>query len=243
MTPTPPDTATTAAEPEGVSALASADARTDAPASAGPARGLRPVHLVAVAAAIAGGALITLLAMGARPSAVATPHVEARRTAAVAATGKASPGIDLDAPAKWSSTHQARWVNPSRTAAAFEVAAERPVNVWNGSVTPTLVVRCTKGRVDAFVYTNSAARIEPEDENHTVRLVFDDDGGTHERWPDSVEHDALFAPEGRVLVDRLAAAQTLRFTFAPHNAGPATAIFDVRGLKAKMSKTRACQQK
>ena len=52
---------------------------------------------------------------------------------------------------------QARWVHPSRKSAAFEVAAERPVAIWNGTVTPTLVVRCNKGRVDAFVFT----RFEP----------------------------------------------------------------------------------
>lgn len=213
------------------------------PAAAAPARsgGLKPIHLVAIAAAIAGGALATLLAMGARPSADA-PRRELKTAGGSLAAGPSAPAIDLAAPVKWTSTGQARWVNPSRIAAAFEVAAERPVAIWNGTVTPTLVVRCNKGRVDAFVFTSSAARIEAEDENHTVKLEFDARPAAHERWPDSVEHDALFAPDGRAFVEQLASAQALRFTFAPHNAGPAAAVFDVRGLKERMAATKACQK-
>ena len=220
-------------------------AQTTTPAQPRPPEsgGVKPVHLVAVAAAIAGGALATLLLMDARPSAgpVSSPTGSAV-TAAPGAPGPSNPGVDLAAPAKWSSKYQAKWVNPSRTAAAFQVDAERPVAVWNATVTPTLVVRCTKGRVDAFVYTNSAARIEPEDDDHTVKLAFDEEPGTHERWPDSIEHDALFAPDGRALAERLSSARSFRFTFAPHHAGPATALFDVRGLKEKMAETRACRR-
>lgn len=219
----------------------SPDARpAERPAAAATARagGLKPIHLAAIAAAIAGGALVTLLAMSARPSADALRREVKTAGAGVAAAPSAA--IDPAAPVKWTSAGQARWVHPSRNAAAFEVAAERPVAIWNGTVTPTLVVRCNKGRVDAFVFTNSAARIEAEDENHSVKLEFDAVPAAHERWPDSVEHDALFAPDGRAFVEQLSSSQALRFTFAPHNAGPASALFDVRGLKEKMAATKAC---
>lgn len=231
MTPTPP-----------LPDADSPDARpAESPAAAVPANsgGVKPVHLVAVAGAIAGGALVTLLAMGARPSADA-PRREAKRAGPGTAAGPSAPAIDPAAPVKWTSAGQARWVNPSRAAVAFEVDAERPVAIWNGTVTPTLVVRCNRGRVDAFVFTSSAARIESEDENHTVKLEFDARPAAHERWPDSVEHDALFAPDGRAFVAQLSSSQALRFTFAPHNAGPASALFDVRGLKEKMAATKAC---
>jgi hypothetical protein len=240
MTPTPPlpEPAVPDTEP------------TPAPAPPPPSS-LKPVHLVAVAAAVAGGALATMLVMDAQPSAETTPRPLARATPAApapprpdpSATAAATPAIDPAAPVKWSSNAQARWVHPSRTSAAFELHAERPVAVWNDTVTPTLVVRCTKGRVDAFIYTGSAARIEPDDDNHTVALAFDDRADARERWPDSVEHDALFAPDGRTLADRLSSARSFRFTFTPHNAGPATAHFDVRGLREKMAATKACQKK
>jgi hypothetical protein len=231
MTPTPqlPDADSPDARP----------AELPAATAAARAGGLKPIHLVAIAAAIAGGALVTLLAMSARPSADA-PRREMKTAGPGIAAGPSAPAIDPAAPVKWTSNGQARWVNPSRNAAAFEVAAERPVAIWNGTVTPTLVVRCNKGRVDAFVFTSSAARIESEDENHTVKLEFDSQPAAHERWPDSVEHDALFAPDGRAFVGQLSTSQALRFTFAPHNASPAAALFDVRGLKEKMAATKAC---
>ena len=96
-------------------------------------------------------------------------------------------------------------------------------------VRPTLVVRCMDKRTDVFVYTDSAARIEEQDENHTVRVAFDGDEGAHERWPDSVEHDALFAPDGKAMAGRILASRQMRFTFSPHNAAPVTATFEVGG--------------
>lgn len=240
MTPTPPETATTDTAP--------------APAVTPPQQakgGVKPVHLIAAASAVAGGALVTLLVMDVQPSAETAPRPVTR--AAVGAppssvpahtdpTPAPVPAIDPAAPVKWSSKTQARWVNPSRTTAAFELDAEHPIAVWNDTVTPALVVRCTKGRVDVFVYTDSAARIEAEDDNHTVQLSYDDETGVQERWPDSIEHDALFAPDGRALTDRLSTSRSLRFTFTPHNARPATALFDVRGLKEKMAETKACRK-
>jgi hypothetical protein len=209
----------------------------------------KPIHFVAVAAAVAGGALATMLVMNVQPSAEPAPRPMARAAAAAPASpgpgsnaaAAAPPAIDPAAPVKWSSKTQARWVAASRHAAAFELPAERSIAVWNDTVTPVLVVRCSKGRVDTFVYTNSAARIESEDDNHTVRLVFDGQEGTHQRWPDSIEHDALFAPDGRALAVRLSSAQSFRFTFTPHNADPATALFDVRGLGEKLAATKACR--
>ena len=130
----------------------------------------------------------------------------------------------------WSSKHQGRWISNHRKSAAFELEANRPVAVWTNQVRPTLVVRCIDKRTDVFVYTDSAARIEEQDENHTVRVAFDDEDGTHERWPDSVEHDALFAPDGQAMAARLLAARQMRFTFSPHNAAPVTATFEVGGL-------------
>jgi len=61
-------------------------------------------------------------------------------------------------------------------------------------------------------------------------VAFDGAAGTHERWPDSVEHDALFAPDGKAMAARLLAANQMRFTFSPHNAAPVTATFEVAGL-------------
>jgi hypothetical protein len=121
-------------------------------------------------------------------------------------------------------------VSNHRKSAAFEVEADRPVGVWMKKVTPLLVVRCLDKRTDVFVFTDSAARIEPQDDNHTVQIALDGGPRLEQRWPDSVEHDALFAPDGAALARQLVNAETLTFSFSPHNAEPVTATFNVRGL-------------
>ncbi len=194
------------------------------PASARPSL----LHIIAIAAAVAGGGLATLLVMTSRPAARSESSVTPA-AAPVTAT-RIAPQASEGPKTAWSSKHQARWISNHRKSAAFELEANRPVAVWTRQVRPTLVVRCIDKRTDVFVYTESAARIEEQDENHTVRVAFDDEAGTHERWPDSVEHDALFAPDGQAMATRLLAARQMRFTFSPHNAVPVTATFDVAGL-------------
>jgi hypothetical protein len=105
-------------------------------------------------------------------------------------------------------------------------------------VRPTLVVRCLSRKTEVFVFTETAARIESDDENHTVGLAFDDGPQSVERWPDSEEHDALFAPDSPALATRIASAHHLKFTFTPHNAQPATVNFDLTGADAVVASVK-----
>jgi hypothetical protein len=134
---------------------------------------------------------------------------------------------------KWNSTNR-DWIGNQRRAVAFELPAESKVAVWQRQVQLTLVVRCMSNRLDAFVFTQSAAKMEPQDNDHTVRIAFDDEAENVERWPDSDEHDALFAPDAAAFVRRVAAAQTMKFGFTPHNASPVSTVFNVAGLAAIM---------
>ena len=97
-------------------------------------------------------------------------------------------------------------------------------------VRPLLVVRCMGKKTETFVYTGSSLKIEPETEDHTVTFRFDDESPRSERWPDSAEHDALFAPDATAFAHRVMSAHTLRFGYTPHNAEPAEAVFEVSGL-------------
>lgn len=198
-----------------------------APAPAAPSM----VHILAIAAAVAGGGLVTLLVMSSRPAAREEVPAASVASSAAAVAAKANPAIPGAPMPVWSTRNQSRWISNRRKSAAFELESNQPVAVWMKQVRPTLVVRCIDKRTDVFVYTDSAARIEQQDENHTVRVAFDDETGTHERWPDSVEHDALFAPDGQAMAKRLLAARQMRFTFSPHNAAPVTATFEVAGLR------------
>ena len=101
---------------------------------------------------------------------------------------------------------------------------------WQSIAQPILVVRCEAGRMQTFVYTASALQMEAIDENHAVKISFDGEPEANERWADSSEHDALFAPDAAAFTRRLAASQTLKVSYTPHNASRVVAQFQTHGL-------------
>jgi hypothetical protein len=143
--------------------------------------------------------------------------------------------------AVWSVANREHYVGARRKGVAFELPSDNRIAVWTRTVQPALVVRCIAGDVDAFVVTDSAAKIEAGTDDHTVTYGFDEAADTTERWPDSAEHDALFAPDGGQFAMRIAAAHTMRFAFTPHNAAAATTTFQVAGLVSLMeSSAKEC---
>ena len=195
---------------------------------------------------VVGGGLLILMMTSTRGAAsreepVVQPHSpEARKGAtpagrnAAAVTRTSNPPAGATAPLpgttpRW--TSNPTWVGQERRAAAFEVPATSKVQVWMRRVQPMLVVRCRGNNLEAFVFTDSAAKMEPQDQDHTVSVQFDGQPAVSERWPDSSEHDALFARDGQAFVRQLLAASTLRFSFSPHNADPVVATFNVAGLQ------------
>lgn len=206
-----------------------------------PAKGIGPRQLAMVGGGVlAAGALIFTI-LGSRSSASLEPAAgpnpapaPALRAAAPApARPKPAPSA-ADAPTAdaphWAHSADGRWVSSGRHTAAFEVEAIKRVHVWTRDVTPVLVVRCDSGKTEAFVYTQSAARMEPEDGDHTVTVAFDGGSATMERWPDSDEHDALFARHPVEFTRQLTEARALHFGFTPHNAPPVVATFALDGL-------------
>ncbi len=191
-----------------------------------PSPALTARDMFVAALAVAAGAVITfaLLTSGSVPASDATA---AERTAE-------QPEVAAEAPSTvirtWSAANRATWVGTRRGAAAWEVEADNTVGIWMRTVRPVLVVRCEGGRTEVFVFTQTAAQIEPQTDDHTVTLGLDDEDLVIERWEDSADHDALFAPRGSAFARRLTEARTLRFGFTPHNAPPATATFQVSGL-------------
>lgn len=204
-----------------------------------PARRTSMYYLAAVGAATV-GAVVTIAILGEKPASSSA----ARDGAAPMVSPQTPPArVRAHAPLvfpRWSQAHEDRWISNHPRSVAYEIDANRPVAVWMRRVRPMLVVRCLSKTTDIFVFTDTAARIEPRDDNHTVRIGFDDEADVTERWPDSADHDALFAPDGLVLAQRLARARSMRFAFTPHNADTVVAEFNVTGFDAvasTMSKT------
>ncbi len=201
---------------------------------------LSRVEIVAGGLAVVGAGLATLAVLAARsaptadavaaPASIVAPQPAALPPAAMMT--RSGPG--------WTANN-ARWVGNARKSVAFELPAHNKVSVWMRDVRPLLVVRCIPGGTDVFVFTASAAMIEPQTEDHTVRFAFDEEAEIRELWPDSAEHDALFAPDGAAFARRLMDVSTFRFAFTPHNAAPATAHFQVSGLRERLEPVaKAC---
>ncbi|MBA2304626.1 MAG: hypothetical protein H0W08_18615 [Acidobacteria bacterium] len=193
--------------------------------------GRREVLLVAAALVASGAITLTLLsARGKVPVDVPVPR-------AVTASGFAGPSVEAGPRphgATWTDNSDA-WVGGDRHGIALELAARNETPVWMRRVRPLLIVRCANRRTDVFVFTDSAAAMEQQDEDHAVKVTLDDEPDRTERWPDSASHDALFAPDGAAFVRQLGRARTLRFAYTPHNAAPVVAQFNVVGLSEHLT--------
>ena len=233
--------APTASAPSAFSAPAGSGSAKFAPTPAAvPATGggmdRRVLMLVVLAVGV--GAVITLtlmLARGGSPAEVSAAPATAGPRSPVAGTHEASIAGTLppsNAGQHWTSDNRGYWVGNRKNSPAFELPAENTVPVWMNQVRPTLVVRCISKQPEVFVVTESALKIEAQTEDHTVTFRFDEEPEFTDRWPDSAEHDALFAPDGSAFAQRLSRARTLRVGYTPHNAAPVVVNFQVSGLGA-----------
>jgi len=196
------------------------------PSPSRPALGHRELLLIAVVAlGIGAVTMVMLFARGASSSTVAAAAADAARRSAPAAPMPIAPATQ-----KWSTENRTFWLATQRHSAAFELHAENMVTTWQGRVRPSLVVRCVSRKMETFVFTHSAMKIEPHAQDKTVTIAFDDEPMRTDRWPDSEDHDALFAPDGPAFALRLTHARTLRFGYTPHNVDPVVAEFRVSGL-------------
>ncbi len=194
-------------------------------------------EMMIVAGALVVGSAITFALGGSRGG--SSPTVST--TSPNRTTGKRTPA-GAPEPAftqTWSSARRPYWTANQRHAAAFELAAENTVAIWMNYVRPILVVRCMNKKIETFVYTGSALKIEPNTEDHSVSFRFDGEAPSSEHWPDSAEHDALFAPDGGAFAQRVLAAKSFRFGYTPHNAEPVEAVFHVDGLAPLIDPTAA----
>lgn len=73
-------------------------------------------------------------------------------------------------------------------------------------------------------------------EDHQVRLRFDDNPPTTDRWSESTSHSGLFASDAVAFSKQLAGAQKFTFEFTPFDANPAVAQFDLKGLSSHFPK-------
>jgi len=190
--------------------------------------------LVLVSVALLAGAAGTFMFLGAHPSAGTLSSTVGNGAAARSPAPGATAAVTA-VTHQWSREDEYRWIANHKRSVAYELEADQQVRVWTTHVRPSLVVRCLNRKTEVFVYTETPSKLESTDGLHSVRLTFDDAAGSEERWPDSAEHDALFAPDGTALARRISSAHHLRFGFSPHNADPVQVDFELGDAATVMS--------
>lgn len=198
-------------------------------------RSRRQLTLIAAAVAAVG---LTGFAMSARggsagaPSATADANPSAH---AVPAPPSAPPAAAETSVETWSTAHAASWLDRGVRGAAFDLRAENIVRTSLGPARPTLVVRCTAQRIEAFVVAGSPMKIDPRVDGKAVTIGMDGEPMRTEHWTDADDRTAVFAPDAAAFAERLRAARTLRFGYTPHNSDDVVAQFNVAGLDGLMA--------
>lgn len=226
---------TTPAEPPVPSSTAASRpvAGTAAPGPRQASNGLLLLSIVGVGM-IVGAIMVVVLKSsaadaGAPARAVVAPVAPVENVAAETVTTAVTP--------RWSGS--VRRIN-GRNVAVYELEADNDVAVWGKVVRPVLTVRCLAGTTEVFVLTQSAAAMDQNDGKHAVRIGYDADPDSNERWLASDEYDALFAENGVAAARHIAKARRMRFGFTPYNGTYSVAKFQVAGFNAlapKLAKT------
>jgi hypothetical protein len=226
---------------------AAAPTATATAAAVAIARDSRPksLHLLLllIVFAITGVGSLMLLASAMRPadgdvpaqtaqtasSSTAQPAASNAKANAVV-TATAEPAEGAEAP-KWMASANSRKAGYGANI-VFELPANEDVEVWRKHVRPVLTMRCAARTTEVFIVTNSPATIEGNSNQHTVKIGFDGRAPVEQTWEHSIDHDALFALNGTAMMRQITSAQQMTFSWAPFNAPPATATFNVGGFEA-----------
>jgi hypothetical protein len=204
----------------------SAAATAAAPAQPGAADARWWFFLVGVIGAL-GGILIVLAFVVARSDA----PKEVSQPAATSAAPAPPPEVESIPPPTWTGTRQASWANDGTKTIAFELAATRDIPVWMSSARPVLVVRCLSRKTEAFVVLGTSTSYEEDADRRTVRVQWDDDPASVQRWGISQSGRELFVPDGVAFARQMTRANQLRVEFTPFNSRAVTAEFAVQGFE------------
>lgn len=150
---------------------------------------------------------------------------------AAPASPPSEPVVDAVSPPTWTGARRASWASDGSRTIFFELAATRAVPVWMSSARPVLIVRCLSRVTEVFVALGTSARFEEQVDRRTVRVQWDDEPLSVQRWSVSESARELFAPNGETFVRRMATARRLQFGFSPFNAQPVMVDFAVQGFE------------
>jgi hypothetical protein len=110
-----------------------------------------------------------------------------------------------------------------------------PAQGANGLDTPVMVVRCLRGRLEAYVDSDEYL----SDRNNEATIRFGSDSPLTERWGESSDHTALFVPGARrgteAFLRKLAAYARFVVQVTPYQKLPKALVFELEGIDQVMA--------
>ncbi len=119
--------------------------------------------------------------------------------------------------------------------------ADEKVRARYTEVRPTLIFRCQKAKLEAYVNVHSMVEYDYQAYTSSVRLRFDDKPAQREAWGVSDDREALFTPSPRALLSTLWKSTVLLFEWHPSSGNPIVAKFTRGDLDAHVARlAQAC---
>jgi len=121
--------------------------------------------------------------------------------------------------------------------------ADKDVRGWKETYLPSLVIRCQKQQIDAYVKTGLTANSENDSNFIAVTLRLDKEKAFTEVLVQSADKTALFFMNAEKTIEKLSTHQSMSFRFTPFKASPTKTTFQLAGLDEALKPLRdACSE-
>jgi len=130
----------------------------------------------------------------------------------------------------WMQSIETASVMDNKHSISISTMAQNAINTASWTDQPELVIGCNEGKFELRIKTEAITR------SGSVRIKFDDKPPVNQRWQESTNYRALYAPNPRQLAEQLKSTSYFAFEFGEFQAGKYVFIFDVRHLDEHLQK-------
>jgi len=156
------------------------------------------------------------------------------RTGAKSVTTSTSGGHPETAPATWTVDEKVNAMDETKKT-VLSLRSQDEVEGYIGRHAAFLIIKCEKGKSEAYVSVGTQIQHEYGSERYGVRVKFDDSNAVKQHWDASTDGTALFSPSPGELVRELEGAKVFLFEFTPFQKTPTIVTFNVSGLSEKLT--------
>ena len=161
-------------------------------------------------------------------------------TSLVSTADSLKPSASVTPISLWFVNEDTSRIDGSRSI-SLHLSAVESLQTRYGQAHPSIVIRCRDSRTDVFVVAGTMLQSDYYSAAIPVRTRFDGAAAKRERWNESDNREAAFAPRPISFAKALAAADSFFIELSLLDSGAQTAVFAVAGLQQELPKVaKAC---